>query len=267
MASIAWIPAIFALATFYLYWLSTHLPDLTGNNKNFSLKFPSTLDDLQELSSVLGEYKVEHYNLVFLLFFSAYLYKQTFAIPGSVFLNLLAGALFGVWKGFPICCFLTALGATCCYLLSKYCGKAHIERHFTEKLKILQCRIEENSDSLIFFLLFVRLFPMSPNWMLNIASPILNIPVHLFFISVFIGLMPYNYICVQTGSMLSEITSVNDIFTTTRMIQLICIAMVALVPGYIIRKYHRSKEDLGTLNSDNIGPLEKSLRNGVVKTE
>ena len=42
-------------------------------------------------------------------------------------------------------------------------------------------------DSLFFFLLFLRLFPMSPNWFLNMASPILNIPIHLFFMSVFIG--------------------------------------------------------------------------------
>jgi len=33
------------------------------------------------------------------LFVSAYLFKQTFAIPGSVFLNALAGAVFGLKTG------------------------------------------------------------------------------------------------------------------------------------------------------------------------
>ena len=28
---------------------------------------------------------------------------------------------------------------------------------------------------------------MSPNWFLNMASPILNVPIHLFFPSVLIG--------------------------------------------------------------------------------
>ena len=48
-------------------------------------------------------------------------------------------------------------------------------------------QVEENRDSLFFFLLFLRFFPMTPNWFLNMASPIVNVPMHLFFLSVFIG--------------------------------------------------------------------------------
>lgn len=52
----------------------------------------------------------------------------------------------------------------------------------------LFCRqVEENKDSLFFFLLFLRFFPMSPNWFLNMAAPIVNIPITFFFSSVFIG--------------------------------------------------------------------------------
>lgn len=51
-----------------------------------SLWFPSDLAELRELSEVLREYRKEHQAYVFLLFCSAYLYKQGFAIPGSSFL-------------------------------------------------------------------------------------------------------------------------------------------------------------------------------------
>lgn len=51
-----------------------------------SLKFPSDLDELRELAEMLKFYKREHYGYVLLLFCSAYLYKQSFAIPGSSFL-------------------------------------------------------------------------------------------------------------------------------------------------------------------------------------
>ena len=63
------------------------------------------------------------FTYVLVLFTSAYLFKQTFAIPGSVFLNLLAGALFGLGLGFPMTCFLTACGATFCYSLAKFAGR------------------------------------------------------------------------------------------------------------------------------------------------
>lgn len=51
-----------------------------------SLWFPSDLAELRELSEVLRDYRREHQAYVFLLFCSAYLYKQCFAIPGSSFL-------------------------------------------------------------------------------------------------------------------------------------------------------------------------------------
>lgn len=50
------------------------------------LKFPSDLDELRELAEMLKFYKREHHGYVLLLFCSAYLYKQSFAIPGSSFL-------------------------------------------------------------------------------------------------------------------------------------------------------------------------------------
>ena len=47
--------------------------------------------------------------------------------------------------------------------------------------------MKENLDSLLFFLLFLRLFPMSPNWFLNMASPVLEVPITQFFFSVLVG--------------------------------------------------------------------------------
>nr|XP_006012558.1 PREDICTED: transmembrane protein 41A isoform X3 [Latimeria chalumnae] len=147
------------------------------------LRFPSDLDELRELAELLQFYKTEHKTYLLLLFCSAYLYKQCFAIPGSSLL------------------------------------------------------VEENQSSLFFFLLFLRLFPMTPNWFLNLTSPILNIPITQFFFSVLIGLIPYNFICVQTGSILSEISSLDDIFSWGTLLKLLGIAVMALVPGALIKHY------------------------------
>ena len=44
-----------------------------------------------------------------------------------------------------------------------------------------------------------------------------GVPLHLFFLSVFFGLMPYNYICVTSGAILSELQDVSDIMTWTNI--------------------------------------------------
>ena len=41
--------------------------------------------------------------------------------------------------------------------------------------------------------------------------PLQGVPLHLFFFSVFFGLMPYNYLCVTSGVILSEIKTVSEI--------------------------------------------------------
>lgn len=50
------------------------------------LSFPKSLDELRGLSRKLQLLKEEHFYGMLGLFAAAYLYKQTFAIPGSVFL-------------------------------------------------------------------------------------------------------------------------------------------------------------------------------------
>lgn len=48
-------------------------------------------------------------------------------------------------------------------------------------------------------------------------------------------MMPYNYICVQTGVMLSTLTSLDDVLSVWVLLKLFGIALVALVPALIIQ--------------------------------
>ncbi|KAK6325724.1 hypothetical protein J4Q44_G00050660 [Coregonus suidteri] len=268
MGSISGLLSVVGAATLYLYLLSSFLPpgpqhlhrrhevELSNESAEgdgdvevaeYRLKFPSDLYELRELAEMLQFYKTEHTAYVVLLFCSAYLYKQSFAIPGSSFLNMLAGALFGPWQGLVLACLLTTTGSTFCYLLSAAFGKSYIIHLFPDKVDRLQNKVEENRSSLFFFLLFLRLFPMTPNWFLNVTSPILNIPVSMFFFSVLIGLIPYNFICVRTGSILSEISSLDDIFSWGTLLQLLAIACVALLPGALIKRYSQNHLQLDGL--------------------
>lgn len=236
MTPILLLPACVAIGTGWLYLLTTLLPSVGQDDDASRLKFPSSHQELKELAELLSSYKEQHAAYVLVLFSSAYLYKQTFAIPGSVFLNVLAGALFGIWKSFLLTCLLSGIGASQCYLLSKFCGQKYVASYFPDKVKLLQDKVKENRDRLLYWLLFLRLFPMTPNWFLNIASPVVGVPLHLFFISVFIGLMPYNFICVQTGCILSELKSMNDILTWTTMAKMAAIAGVALLPSLLMKR-------------------------------
>jgi len=59
----------------------------------------------------------------------------------TVLQNILAGSLFGIMYGFPLTCLLTAMGATNCYLLSAFFGRAHVMRYFGKQLDVLTARV------------------------------------------------------------------------------------------------------------------------------
>lgn len=48
-------------------------------------------------------------------------------------------------------------------------------------------QLRSDEGSLLFLLISLRLFPMTPNWLLNMASPLVGVPLPLFFLSVLIG--------------------------------------------------------------------------------
>uniref|UniRef100_A0A8C1I6I8 Transmembrane protein 41ab n=1 Tax=Cyprinus carpio TaxID=7962 RepID=A0A8C1I6I8_CYPCA len=192
------------------------------------LKFPSDLDELRELAELLQFYKTEHTGYVFILFCSAYLYKQSFAFPGSSFLNMLAGALFGPWHGLLIACTLTTVGSANCYLLSRTFCKNHIVRLFPEKVAMLQRLVVSDCIYDFSFCLFILCMYYSLNS----------------------SLIPYNFICVRTGAILSEIHSLDDIFSLGTLLQLLLIACVALLPGALIRHYSQAHLKLDGLEAN-----------------
>lgn len=62
----------------------------------------------------------------------------------------------------------------------------------------------------------------------------------------FVGLLPYNFICVQTGVVLSEVSSLDDLFSWDRLFQLMAIACMALLPGIFIRRLSQRHLKLDT---------------------
>lgn len=73
-----------------------------------------------------------------------YIFMQTFMIPGTVFMSLLAGALFGVFKGVALVVFTATAGASSCYFLSKMIGRPLLSSLWPDKLKFFQNQVYFN---------------------------------------------------------------------------------------------------------------------------
>ncbi|KAE8725622.1 protein NDR1/HIN1-like 22 [Hibiscus syriacus] len=85
------------------------------------LKIPRSISDLRLLKDNIATYAKDYPTQFILGYCSTYIFMQTFMIPGTIFMSLLAGALFGV-KVLFLVVFNATAGACSCFFLSKLIG-------------------------------------------------------------------------------------------------------------------------------------------------
>lgn len=203
------------------------------------LKVPTSLKGVQELSLVLTRYAEEYPLRVLCGHGLSYVFLQSFAIPGTVFFNLLGGALFGMTLGFPLCLVYNTVGSLIMFQLSKHLGKRVVLHYFMKRMQSLRDMLSEHHGEIVLYMIFLRIFPFTPNWFMNAASPHLHINRKQFIMAVFFGLAPYNFLSCKAGLILRELRSKNDIIDTATTIQLIAIAVFGFVALPLLKKHFK----------------------------
>ncbi|KAJ6426966.1 hypothetical protein OIU79_008333 [Salix purpurea] len=197
------------------------------------LKLPRTLEDLQILRDHLETYTSDYTAQVLVGYCMVYIFMQTFMIPGTVFMSLLAGALFGVFKGVALVVFTATAGASSCYFLSKLIGRPLVFSLWPDKLSFFQEQVARRRGGLLNYMLFLRLTPTLPNTFINVASPIVDVPYHIFFLATLIGLVPAAYVTVKAGIALGELQSIGDLYDFNSIATLFLIGIVSITPTLI----------------------------------
>lgn len=194
------------------------------------LKLPRTLEDITILRDHLEMYTNDYTVQVLLGYCIVYIFMQTFMIPGTVFMSLLAGALFGVFKGVVLVVFTATAGASSCYFLSKLIGRPLVFSLWPEKLSFFQAEVAKRRKGLLNYMLFLRLTPTLPNTFINVASPIVDVPYHIFFLGTVIGLIPAAFVTVRAGLALGELRSVADLYDFKSIATMFLIGIVSITP-------------------------------------
>ncbi|KAL0296346.1 UNVERIFIED_CONTAM: putative membrane protein [Sesamum radiatum] len=131
------------------------------------LKLPRSLEDLQILRDNLESYTSDYTVQVLVGYCLVYIFMQTFMIPGTVFMSLLAGALFGVFKGVALVVFTATAGASSCFFLSKIIGRPLVFSLWPDKLVFFQAQVAKRRERLLNYMLFLRVTPTLPNTFIN----------------------------------------------------------------------------------------------------
>jgi uncharacterized membrane protein YdjX (TVP38/TMEM64 family) len=93
-------------------------------------------------------------------------------------------------------------------------------------------------------MIFLRLFPGSPNWVMNLSFPHLNIGLMKFAFSLLIGIAPWNFISCSAGAVLRDLTNTKEIMDTKKYLTLIGLASCFLIMPFIKSKFSKKVEKL-----------------------
>ncbi|KAM7537056.1 hypothetical protein Aperf_G00000068489 [Anoplocephala perfoliata] len=200
-----------------LYFTLFRFPAIPSEQRQH-IKVPKSVDELKLLGVTLLEYKGTCYWRILLTITIVYIFLQSFMIPGSVFCSVLLGYLFPIPLALFVVAFCSAVGASCCYLIFGFLGRHTVLKLFPERIAACERLMGRFKNMMCITIFFFRLSPIIPNWLVNISSPLLGVPLIDFFLGTFIGVVPLSLFFVKAGTMLQEladigVTSVASLYT------------------------------------------------------
>ncbi|KAH8876695.1 Transmembrane protein 41B [Schistosoma japonicum] len=174
--------------TSLLVCITRRLPSLPEEHREH-FKFPHNVDELKNIGLVLSEYQDNYYWQILLLICTVFIFMQSFMIPGSVLCVVLLGYLFPSPVAVIIVALCSAIGASLCYLLVGFIGSRVLMHLVPEKIELCRQTIQRYRHAMFFCICCLRVCPFIPNWLVNISSPIIDVPLVHFFFGTFVDLV------------------------------------------------------------------------------
>lgn len=233
--------SIFTCSASVMYLVYRNFPELPDDEME-KIKIPKDMDDAKALGTVLSKYKDTYYSQVLVAYFATYVFLQTFAIPGSIFLSILSGYLYPFPLALFLVCLCSGLGASFCYMLSYLVGRPIVYKYLTERAQKWSQQVDKHRDHLINYIIFLRITPFLPNWFINITSPVINVPLGVFFIGTFLGVAPPSFVAINAGTTLYKLTTAGEAVSWNSLAVLGVLAVLSILPVCFQKKLQKKLE-------------------------
>jgi uncharacterized membrane protein YdjX (TVP38/TMEM64 family) len=199
------------------------------------------LETLQENRERLQAFTARHYAAVLAGATLAYAAATALSFPGAIVLTLAAGFLFGPWVGTAVVVTGATLGATGAFLGARYLFAEAARRRMGPRLRRLSAGFEEDGMS---YMLFLRLVPVFPFWLVNLAPAFTSLPTRTFVAATAVGIVPGSFVYCYLGARLSTLRSPSDVYRDPRwLLALGLLAALSLLP--VAWKKFRSRPEPG----------------------
>lgn len=174
-----------------------------------------------ELEHLRASNPVAVYGGAFLL----YVVVAALALPLAGPLTLSYGYFFPLPQALLLVSFASTTGATLSFLLSRYLLRDTLPARFAERLAGFNQALAREGA---FYLFSLRLLPVMPFWMLNLAMGLTPIRTRTFYWVSQLGMLPATVIYLYAGSQLPDLKSLGELNASAILTPQLLIAFVLL---------------------------------------
>jgi uncharacterized membrane protein YdjX (TVP38/TMEM64 family) len=201
-----------------------------------------TLNYLAQSQSMLLAFVDDHPVLSRAGFFMAYALAVAVSFPAASILTIFGGFLFGWMVGGTLVALAATLGACGLFLAARSAFGNSLRDRVGGAAKAMSEGFEKDAFN---YLLFLRLAPIFPFFVINIVPALFKVPLKTFATATFLGILPgtfaYAFLGQGLGSALDAATkagtvlNVKDLITPQLLTAFIVLALAALLPIIIKR--------------------------------
>lgn len=174
----------------------------TGLHRTLSLESLIRHDD--GIRRLIADHRVAAIGIYALV----YIVIVSVSIPASALLTTLGGYLFGWALGGTVAAMAATLGATNIFLIARTSLGDLLRRRAGARLQALAKGFRNEAFS---YVLFLRLLPVMPFWMTNLAAAFFGVRLKTFVIATQLGLIPTSFAFAVAGSGLGGVMDRQEI--------------------------------------------------------
>ncbi len=166
-------------------------------------------------------------------FMVIYVVVVALSLPGAVWLSLGGGFIFGMWINAAAAVVAATVGAVIIFLAARYAFADFFHAKAGPFLSKLEAGFNKNAFS---YLLFLRLVPVFPFWLVNLVPAFLGVRLVTFTLATFIGIIPGSLVFSSIGAGLGSVfeagrePDLGIIFEPQILGPIIALAFLSLVP-------------------------------------
>jgi uncharacterized membrane protein YdjX (TVP38/TMEM64 family) len=153
--------------------------------------------DLAQNQAVLNEWAASHPWLAPCLFILTYTATVAMSLPWAALLTMIGGLLFGTVAGGALAVIGATIGATSLFLFARSAIAGSMTAARGAALTKLREDLQRNGFA---YLLAIRLIPIVPFWLVNLAAAVCGMRLSQFTIATFIGIIPATFVIASIGA-------------------------------------------------------------------